>query len=105
MYAWHLQLRRPRGSCTIIPMWSATDWSESNLPGDSIYSLVEKDTESLHLWRIHSSRRKHKGDFLAFWTSTIPRSHLEISPSALLEGEFLIHIVFHSIMPTYLLEG
>lgn len=59
------------------PMWSAMDCSETNLPGDSINGLVEKGTESLHLRRIHSSRRKHKGAFLAFWTSTIPRSHLE----------------------------
>ena len=59
------------------PMWSAMDWSESTLPGDSINGLAEKGTESLHLWRIHSSRRKQKGDFLAFWTSTVPRSHLE----------------------------
>ena len=47
-------------------MWLAMDWSESNLPGDSINSLAEKGTESLHLRRIHSSRRKHKEAFLAF---------------------------------------
>ena len=48
------------------PMWSAMDWSESTLPGDSINGLVEKGTESLHLRCIHLSRRKHKEAFLAF---------------------------------------